>query len=100
MLVQTADSTVNKNVHIEDMFYKINVAIQKKIKALNGELQGLKEEEEACKEQLATIAAVGASQEAMQNTLKTKIAATQAEIDTLTKERDQLSKKVASTEAT
>lgn len=99
MLMQTSDLTSEKNVHIEDMFFKINSAIQKKIKALTNELQGLKEEEEACKEQLATIAAVGASQEAMQNTLKTKIAATQAEIDTLTKDRDDLSKKVSSTEA-
>jgi len=99
MLLQTADKETDKNVHIEDMFFKINSAIQKKIKALTGELQGLKEEEEACKEQLATIAAVGASQEAMQNTLKTKIAATQAEIDTLTKDRDDLAKKVSQTEA-
>jgi len=98
LLVQTAGATVQKNVHIEDTFYKINVAIKKKIKALNGQLQGLKDEEEACKEQLATIAAVGASQEAMQNTLKTKIAATQAEIDTLTTERNDLEKKVGETE--
>lgn len=98
LLVQTAGATVQKNVHIEDTFYKINVAIKKKIKSLNGQLQGLKDEEEACKEQLATIAAVGASQEAMQNTLKTKIAATQAEIDTLTKERNDLEKKVGETE--
>lgn len=100
MLLQEDVKVVAKNVHIEDMFFKINSAIQKKIKALGGELQGLKEEEEACKEQLATIAAVGASQENLQNTLKTKIAATVAEIDTLTKERDQLTKKVSSTEAT
>lgn len=103
MLIQTGDKVQapsrNDKTLIEDMFFKINSAIQKKIKALNEELQGLKEEEEACKEQLATIASVGASQEAMQNTLKTKIAATQAEIDTLTKDRDDLSKKVTQTEA-
>jgi chromosome segregation ATPase len=99
MLLQTGNAIADKNVHIEDMFFKINSAIQKKIKALGGELKGLKEQEEACKETLATIAAVGASQEAMQNTLKTKIAATQAEIDTLTKDRDDLSKKVTQTEA-
>jgi chromosome segregation ATPase len=99
MFLQTAGSTVQKNVHIEDMFYKINVAIQKKIKALNVQLTGLKDQEEQCKEELATIAAVGASQEAMQNTLKTKIAATQSEINTLTTERDDLSKKVGQTEA-
>lgn len=99
MLLQEASSTEGKNVHIEDMFFKINSAIQKKIRALTDELTGLKEEEEACKEQLATIAAVGASQQGMQNTLKTKITATQAEIDTLTKERGDLSRKVSSTEA-
>jgi len=103
MLLQTDTSVVqkaeDKNVHIEDMFFKINSAIQKKIKALGEELQGLKEEEEACKEELATIAAVGASQENMQNTLKTRIAATQAEIGTLTKERDDLASKVTKTEA-
>lgn len=100
MFLQADTKLQDKNVHIEDMFFKINSAVQKKIKALGGELQGLKEEEEACKEQLATIAAVGASQANLQNTLKTKIAATQAEINTLTKERDDLTKKVGSMEAT
>jgi len=66
---------------------------------LTEEIQGLKDQEEACKEQLSTIEAVEAAQGNMQNTLKTKIAATQAEIDALTKERDGLSIKVTETNA-